>query len=147
MGAFPYWTQISQVTAQELLDPRGNPTVEATRWASEIFHLLKPLIQERGWPTTVGDEGGYAPPVVSIEEPLQLIMMAIERAGYAPGDEIIIALDPAVGTSTGQVKIGSISRSERVAEYNELMRIERRLAGGVSFPPPSIGEDENIGEV
>jgi enolase len=252
-----------------MIVPVGAPSfIEATRWASEIFHLLKPLIQERGWPTTVGDEGGFAPPVASNEEPLKLIMMAVERAGYVPGEQIVIALDPAasefyqdgkyrlekdglaltsaemvdlyvdwierypivsiedgldqedwdgfarlkektknqvqvvgddlfvtnpervrigaernaansvlikanqigtitetfgtiklareygmttiishrsgetelpfeadfaVGTSTGQVKIGSISRSERVAEYNELMRIERQLAGRAGF--------------
>ncbi|HSW01014.1 MAG TPA: phosphopyruvate hydratase [Sedimentisphaerales bacterium] len=79
-----------------MIVPVGAPSfVEATRWASEIFHLLKPLIQERGWPTTVGDEGGFAPPVGSNEEPLQLIMTAVERAGYVPGQDIVIALDPA----------------------------------------------------
>jgi len=261
-----------------MIVPIGAPSfVEATRWASEIFHLLKPLIQERGWPTTVGDEGGFAPPVSSNEEPLQLMMTAIERAGYIPGEDIVIALDPAasevyrdgkyylekdgleltseemvdlfvdwtrrypivsiedgldqedwdgfallkdktenkvqivgddlfvtnpervrigvqrnaansvlikanqigtitetfgtinlareygmttivshrsgetelpfeadfaVGTSSGQVKIGSISRSERVAEYNELMRIERQLGGKATlatFPFPRRG--------
>jgi len=79
-----------------MIVPVGAPSfVEATRWASEIFHLLKPLIQERGWPTTVGDEGGFAPPVRSNEEPLQLILTAVERAGYTPGQDIVIALDPA----------------------------------------------------
>ena len=79
-----------------MIVPIGAPSfVEATRWASEIFHLLKPLIQERGWPTTVGDEGGFAPPVSSNEEPLQLILTAVERAGYIPGEDIVIALDPA----------------------------------------------------
>ncbi|MBM4025248.1 MAG: phosphopyruvate hydratase [Planctomycetes bacterium] len=252
-----------------MIVPIGAPSfVEATRWVSEVFHLLKPLVLERGWPTTVGDEGGFAPPVASNEEPLQLIMAAIERAGYMPGEQIVIALDPAasefygdgkyrlekdgleltsaqmvdlladwverypivsiedgldqedwdgfarlrdktgnkvqivgddlfvtnpervrigaernaansvlikanqigtitetfgtiklareygmttiishrsgetelpfeadfaVGTSAGQVKIGSISRSERVAEYNELMRIERQLDGNAVF--------------
>ncbi len=79
-----------------MIVPVGAPTfAEATRWAAETFHELKGIIQERGWPTTVGDEGGYAPPVESNEEPLKLIMQALERAGHTPGEDIAIALDPA----------------------------------------------------
>jgi len=79
-----------------MIVPIGAPTfAEATRWAAETFHELKGIIQERGWPTTVGDEGGYAPPVESNEEPLKLIMEALERAGHTPGEDIAIALDPA----------------------------------------------------
>jgi len=69
--------------------------VEAVRWGAEVFHRLGKIIQDKGWPTTVGDEGGYAPPVSSNEEPLQLIMEAIEKAGYRPGEQMAIALDPA----------------------------------------------------
>lgn len=262
-----------------MIVPVGAPTfAEGTRWAAETFHELKTIIRERGWPTTVGDEGGYAPPVESNEEPLKLIMEALDRAGHTPGEDIALALDLAasefhtgdgyalardgatlssaelvdllvewirrypivsvedgldeedwdgfallkeetdnkiqivgddlfatnplrvrmgierdaansvlikanqigtitetlgtirltqehgltaiishrsgetempfeadfsVGTSVGQVKIGSVSRSERVAEYNELMRIERQLAGKAAlatFPfTPHIG--------
>ncbi|HPY50998.1 MAG TPA: phosphopyruvate hydratase [Sedimentisphaerales bacterium] len=79
-----------------MIVPIGAPTfAEATRWAAETFHELKGIIRERGWPTTVGDEGGYAPPVESNEEPLKLIMQALERAGHTPGEDIAIALDPA----------------------------------------------------
>jgi enolase len=79
-----------------MIVPIGAPTfAEATRWAAETFHELKDIIRERGWPTTVGDEGGYAPPVESNEEPLKLIMEALERAGHTPGEDIAIALDPA----------------------------------------------------
>jgi enolase len=235
---------------------------ETVRRAAEVFQCLKAVVRNRGWPTTVGDEGGYAPPVGSNEEPLKLIMQALDKAKYTPGVDFMIALDSAasefyrdgryflqrdrveltseemvdllvdwteryplvsiedgldqddwegfallkkktqnkvqivgddlfvtnpdrvrlgaerdaancvlikanqigtitetfatirlarqygmttiishrsgetelpfeadfaVGTGTGQIKIGSISRSERIAEYNELMRIERRL--------------------
>ncbi len=256
-----------------MIVPVGAPSfVESARWAAEVFYRLKRIVQDRGWPTTVGDEGGYAPPVNSNEEPLRMIMEALDGAGYTPGEEFMIALDPAasefyrdgryhlekdglelssaemvdllvdwterypivsiedgldqedwdgfallkqktdnriqivgddlfvtnpervrigverdaansvlikanqigtitetfgtinlarehgmttivshrsgetelpfeadfaVGTSSGQVKIGSISRSERVAEYNELMRIERQLgsrAAMATFP-------------
>jgi enolase len=79
-----------------MIMPIGAPSiVEAVRWGAEIFHHLGGIIQDKGWPTTVGDEGGYAPPVRSNEEPLQLIMAAVEKAGYTPGVQIGIALDPA----------------------------------------------------
>jgi enolase len=77
-----------------MIVPLGAPSiVEAIRWAAEIFHHLRTVIASRGWPTTVGDEGGYAPPVTSNEEPLQLLLAAIAEAGYAPGDEVALALD------------------------------------------------------
>ncbi len=79
-----------------MIVPLGAPTlVEAVRWAAEVFQQLKDVIERRGWPSTVGDEGGFAPPVRSDEEPLQLLMTAIEEAGYIPGEEIALALDPA----------------------------------------------------
>ena len=79
-----------------MIMPVGAPTItEAVRWGSEIFHHLGAIIHDKGWPTTVGDEGGYAPPFTSNEEPLQLIMAAIEKAGYTPGEQVAIALDPA----------------------------------------------------
>ncbi len=79
-----------------MIMPYGAPSiVEAVRWGAEVFHQLGKIILDKGWPTTVGDEGGYAPPVRSNEEPLQLIMEAIKKAGYSPGTQIGIALDPA----------------------------------------------------
>ena len=79
-----------------MIMPVGAPSiVEAVRWGAEIFHHLGKIILDKGWPTTVGDEGGYAPPVSSDEEPLQLIMAAMEKAGYKPGEQVAIALDPA----------------------------------------------------
>jgi enolase len=79
-----------------MIVPIGAPTiVEAVRWSAEIFHHLNAVIESRGWQTTVGDEGGFAPPVISNEEPLQLLMVAIEEAGYVPGEDVALALDPA----------------------------------------------------
>jgi enolase len=79
-----------------MIVPLGAPTiVEAVRWSAEIFHRLKIVIDNRGWHTTVGDEGGFAPPVISNEEPLQLLLTAIEAAGYAPGEDVALALDVA----------------------------------------------------
>lgn len=77
-----------------MIVPLGAPNiVEAVRWAAEIFHHLQRVIERRGWSTTVGDEGGYAPPVASNEEPLQLLMTATAEAGYTPGDDVALALD------------------------------------------------------
>ena len=79
-----------------MIAPYGAPAfAEALRWGSEIYHTLKALLKEKGYSTGVGDEGGFAPAVSSNTEPLDLIIEAIERAGYAPGREIGIALDPA----------------------------------------------------
>ena len=68
---------------------------EALRWGAEIYQTLKGILKEEGHSTGVGDEGGFAPKVPSNEEPLKLIMKAIEKAGYKPGEEVGIVLDPA----------------------------------------------------
>ena len=76
--------------------PLGAPTfAEALRMATEVYHALGSLIRKRGLPTTVGDEGGYAPPGLANEEAIELVTQSIEAAGYRPGEEIAIALDPA----------------------------------------------------
>jgi enolase len=68
---------------------------EGLRWGAEIYHALKKVIHDRGFSTTVGDEGGFAPSLPTNDAPLQLIMEAIEKAGYRPGEQVMIALDPA----------------------------------------------------
>ncbi len=79
-----------------MLMPVGAPNfAEALRYGSETFQALKRLLHERGLSTLVGDEGGFAPALASNEEACQLIVTAIERAGYRPGEQIAIALDPA----------------------------------------------------
>jgi enolase len=79
-----------------MIAPLGAPSFrEALRWAAETFHALGALLHERGFATTVGDEGGYAPSLESNEAAIGLVLEAIERAGYAPGSQIAIALDPA----------------------------------------------------
>lgn len=80
---------------QELMIvPVGAPSFrEALRWGAEVFHALKKIIDSRGMPTAVGDEGGFAPNVESHEAGLQLILEAIDKAGYTPGEQIALALD------------------------------------------------------
>jgi enolase len=76
--------------------PVGAPTFsEGLRWASEIYHRLGRLLHERGLATTVGDEGGYAPSLPSNAAAVETIVQAIELAGYAPGHQVAIGLDPA----------------------------------------------------
>ena len=79
-----------------MIVPAGAPSYhEALRWGVETYHALKKVLQERGQNTNVGDEGGFAPSLASNEEALTLILEAIERAGYRPGQDIYLALDPA----------------------------------------------------
>jgi len=68
---------------------------EALRWRVEIFHTLKGVLKKRGYNTAVGDEGGFAPSVKSNVEAIDVVLEAIQQAGYKPGDEVAIALDPA----------------------------------------------------
>ncbi len=68
---------------------------EALRWSAEVFHTLKGLLKAEGYSTAVGDEGGFAPNLKSDEEALQWLVKAIEKAGYQPGEDFFIAMDPA----------------------------------------------------
>ena len=68
---------------------------EALRWGVEVFHTLKGVLKKRGYNTAVGDEGGFAPSLKSNVEAIEVVLEAIQQAGYKPGDEIAIALDPA----------------------------------------------------
>jgi len=79
-----------------MIVPVGAPTIaEAVRYGSEIFHTLGKMLHDAGQPTLVGDEGGYAPKLDSIDDALTLLVQAIQKAGYRPGDDVAIALDPA----------------------------------------------------
>jgi len=76
--------------------PVGAPAFsEALRWGVEVFHTLKGVLKKRGYNTAVGDEGGFAPSVKSNVEAIEVVLEAIQQAGYKPGAEIAIALDPA----------------------------------------------------
>ena len=79
-----------------MVAPTGAPSfAEALRWGSEVYHNLKKVLKGKGYNTSVGDEGGFAPSLGSNEEAVEVILEAIERAGYQPGEDIYIALDPA----------------------------------------------------
>src|SRR5262245_15398730 len=87
----------NNVDLQEfMLYPLGAPTFsEALRFGAEVFHGLRALLHEKGYATAVGDEGGFAPDLRSNREAIELVLAAIEQAGYRPGADIAIALDPA----------------------------------------------------
>jgi enolase len=87
----------SSVDFQEFMAmPVGAPTFsEALRWGVEVFHSLKSALKRHGYSTAVGDEGGFAPSCKSNEEAIQIVLEAISAAGYKPGEQVAIALDPA----------------------------------------------------
>lgn len=82
-----------------MIVPKGAPTfAEALRYAAEVFHNLKSILKSNGLATSVGDEGGFAPNLNSDEEALELLLQAIEQAGYKPGKEVYLALDCAASS-------------------------------------------------
>jgi enolase len=87
----------SSVDFQEFMAmPIGAPSFgEALRWGVEVFHALKAALKKHGYSTAVGDEGGFAPSCKSNEEAIQIVLEAITAAGYKPGEQVAIALDPA----------------------------------------------------
>src|SRR5438094_747879 len=141
-----------------MIVPHGAPSFsEALRYGAEVFHHLKSILKKKGLSTAVGDEGGFAPDVKSSEEALETILEAVRAAGYKPGTQIALALatrsgytcmmshrsgetedatiaDLAVATGCGQIKTGSLSRTDRVAKYNQLLRIEEELGPMAKFP-------------
>ena len=93
-GAHTAW---QSTDAQEfMVMPFGAPSFsEGLRWGAEIYHALKSVLKARGYATLVGDEGGYAPSLKANVEAVEVILEAIVKAGYKPGEQVAIALDPA----------------------------------------------------
>ena len=95
---------------------------EALRWGTQTYHVLKQVLHDKGLATAVGDEGGFAPDLDSNEDAIKLLIEAIEAAGFTPGDEIAIALDPAVSEiyRDGAYHLegeGKVLSSDELAEY------------------------------
>lgn len=109
-----------------MIAPVGASTFrEAVRWGSETYHALKSVLKAQGYTTGVGDEGGFAPALKSNAEAVELILQAIEKAGYHPGEQIAIALDPASsgfyedGTYHLRTEGRKVTAAEMVALYAE----------------------------
>jgi enolase len=114
---------------------------ECLRMGAEVFHALKGTLHDRGLGTAVGDEGGFAPDLGSNEEALQMLVRGIEAAGYRPGEDVYIALDPAVS----EIRSGDVYDLEhegRTLSSDELVAYWAELAG--KYPIVSIedGMDE-----
>jgi len=114
----------NNVDLQEfMIMPVGAPSFsEALRMSSEVYHSLKNLLKSKGYDTGVGDEGGFAPNLKSNEEAIAVIVEAIEKAGYAPGKDIYIALDPASSEifENGKYNLkgeGKVLTSEEMADF------------------------------
>jgi enolase len=133
----------NKVDFQEfMVVPAGAPTFsECLRMGAEVFHALKGTLHDRGLGTAVGDEGGFAPDLGSNEEALQMLVRGIEAAGYTPGEDVFIALDPA----TSEIRSGDVYDLEhegRKLSSDELAAYWAELAG--KYPIVSIedGMDE-----
>lgn len=107
-----------------MIVPAGAPSfAEALRWGTEVFHTLKGVLKKKGYSTAVGDEGGFAPSLKSNEEAIESILEAITQAGYKPGEEIAIALDPAAsefyseGSYVFKKSDKRVLTSEQMVEY------------------------------
>ncbi len=122
----------NNVDLQEfMIMPAGASTfAEALRTGAEVFHSLKSVLKGKGYNTAVGDEGGFAPNLKSNEEALQVIMTAIEKAGYKPGHDVYIAIDPASSefydADRKKYMLKSenkeLSAQEMVAYYDDLLK-------------------------
>jgi enolase len=112
----------NSVDPQEfMIAPHGAPKFsEALRMGAEVFHTLKGVLKKRGYSTSVGDEGGFAPNLKSNEEALDVVLEAITKAGYKPGNQISIALDPAASEfydkGTGKYIFKKSDKSQRTSE-------------------------------
>jgi enolase len=112
-----------------MIAPFGAPDFHtALQWGAETYHALQDILKKKNYPTAIGDEGGFAPKVASNEEPLELITRAIEQAGYRPGKDIGISLDPA---SSGYCYDGKyeLKREGKALTAEELIAYYRKLAG------------------
>ena len=119
------------VDVQEfMIMPAGAPSFrEGLRWCTEVFHALQALLKDKGLATSVGDEGGFAPDLASDEEAIQYILAAIEKAGYQPGKDFVLAMDAASsewkGSKKGEYKLpkcGKVFTSEElVAHWKQLV--------------------------
>ena len=117
--------------------PLGAPTfAEALRYGTEIFHALKKILAKKGYTTSVGDEGGFAPNLKSNEEACEVIVEAIEAAGYNPGEDVAIALDPAASSFYEDGKYNLAKSGQGTKTSGQMTELYGQWAG--KFPIVSI---------
>ena len=132
-----------------MVQPHADTFAEALRWGTEIYHALAGVLTEKGYPTTVGDEGGFAPPLSRNDEACELICVAVERAGYSLGDQVTIALDPACSELASEAALRGAegycffkSDPDRVATTEEM--IDLWCDWSARYPIASI--EDGLGE-
>jgi enolase len=133
----------NKVDFQEfMVVPCGAPSFsDALRTGAEVFHALKRTLHERGLSTAVGDEGGFAPDLDSNEAALQMLVAGIEAAGYAPGDDVAIALDPAA-SEIHRDGAYDLEHEGRVLSSDELAAYWAEMAGRYPILSIEDGMDE-----
>jgi len=116
----------NSVDPQEfMIVPYGAETFsEALRWGAEVFHTLKKVLKKRGYSTAVGDEGGFAPNLKSNAEALEVVLEAITQAGYTPGDQIGIALDPAASEFYDTAKKKYVFKKSDKSERDSVQMVD-----------------------
>jgi enolase len=116
----------NSVDVQEfMVMPLGAPNFhEALRWGVEVFHNLKAVLKKNGYSTAVGDEGGFAPNLKSNEEALERVLEAITAAGYKPGEQIAIALDPAASEFYDKSKKKYVFKKSDKSEHTSEQMVE-----------------------
>ena len=144
----------NNVDIQEfMIAPAGAPNFrEAIRWGAEVFHSLKTILKDMGLNTAVGDEGGYAPDLQSNEEALQVIVKAIEKAGYKPGEDIFIALDPAASSFFEDGKYNMKAEESPIKTSEEMIDFyhhgtnwsNRMILGDSLYVMTSLAEKEGL---
>ena len=125
-----------------MIAPFGAPDFRtALQWGAETYHALQDILKKKNYPTAIGDEGGFAPKVASNEEPLELITRAIDQAGYRPGTDIGISLDPA---SSGFCREGryELKREDRLLATKDIIDYYEFLL----FKYPIISIEDGLAE-
>lgn len=122
----------------------ANSLSDAVRMGAEVFHNLKNVLKDKGYNTSVGDEGGFAPNLKSNEEAVQMVMRGIEKAGYKPGDDVLIAMDCAASEfyENGKYTLDAESKPEKSTE--EMIKLYEELVG--KYPIISIEDGLSEGD-
>ena len=122
----------------------ANSLSDAVRMGAEVFHNLKNVLKDRGYNTSVGDEGGFAPNLKSNEEAVQMVVKGIEKAGYKPGDDVLIAMDCAASEfyENGKYTLDAESKPEKSTE--EMIKLYEELVG--KYPIISIEDGLSEGD-
>ncbi|NMB81860.1 MAG: phosphopyruvate hydratase [Ignavibacteria bacterium] len=110
-----------------MIAPHNAPTFkESIRMGIEVFHTLKKILKDKKYSTAVGDEGGFAPNLKSNQEAVEVILMAIEKAGYKPGDDVSICLDPAASEMWENGKYKFFKSDQHLATPDEMIDLWKK---------------------